>query len=50
MCRVPHDINPDHSGKSAPVDGESPKVDKTPGSQAERTVPDPPKPSSPKDA
>jgi hypothetical protein len=47
---VPQDINPDPSAKSAPAGGESPKVDKPPRPQAERTMPNSPKPSSPKDA
>jgi hypothetical protein len=45
---VPQDINSDPSTKSAPVGGESPKVDKPLCPQTERTAPDPPKPSSPK--
>jgi hypothetical protein len=47
---VPQDINPDSSAKSALVDGESPKVDKPLSPQAERTTPEPTKPSSTKDA
>jgi hypothetical protein len=47
---VPQDINPDPSAKSAPAGTKSLKVDKSPSSQAERTTPDPPKPSCPKDA
>jgi hypothetical protein len=47
---VPLDINPDPSVKSAPAGIESPKVDKPPIPQAERTVPDSLKPSSPKGA
>jgi hypothetical protein len=44
------DFNPDSAAKSAPIGNESPKVDKPPSPQVERTVPDPPKPTSPKDA
>jgi hypothetical protein len=44
------DFSPDSATKSAPIGNESPKVDKPPSPQVERTVPDPPKPSSPKDA
>jgi hypothetical protein len=47
---VPRDINLDSSVKSAPVGGESPKVDKPPRPQVEKTVPEPPKPPSQKDA
>jgi hypothetical protein len=50
LCRVPLDINLDPSMKSALADSESPKVDKPPSPQAERTMPDSPKPSSPKGA
>jgi hypothetical protein len=49
LCRVPWDINPDSSGKSALVSGESRKVDKPPSPQAEKIVPEPSKPPSPKD-
>jgi hypothetical protein len=44
------DFSPDSATKSAPIGNESPKVDKPPSPQVERTVPDPPKPLSPKDA
>jgi hypothetical protein len=44
---VPQDINPDTSTKRAPARGESPKVDKPLSPQAETTVSDPLKPSSP---
>jgi hypothetical protein len=46
MCRVPQDINPDSSAKSALVDNESPKVDKPPSPQTEKTMPESPSPKS----
>jgi hypothetical protein len=48
LCRIPQDINLDPSTKCAPTGDESPKVGKPPSPQAERTVIDPPKLSSPK--
>jgi hypothetical protein len=45
---VPQDINRDSSVKSTLAGGESLRVDKPLSPQAEKTVPDSPKPSSPK--
>jgi hypothetical protein len=50
MCRVPRDINLDSSTKGISISSESPKVDKPPSPQAEKTMPEPLKPPSPKDA
>jgi hypothetical protein len=50
LCRVPQDINPDPSAKSAPVGNESPKVDKSPSPQGEKTKAESPKPPRPKGA
>jgi hypothetical protein len=47
LCRVPQDINTVPPAKSVPVDDESPKVDKPPSPQAEKTTPEPSKPPSP---
>jgi hypothetical protein len=47
---VPRDINLDSATKSALVGGESPKVDKPPSPQAEKSTLEPPKPPSPKGA
>jgi hypothetical protein len=44
LFRVPQDINPIPSAKSVPVSDESPKVDKPPSPQAEKTTPEPLKP------
>jgi hypothetical protein len=48
LCRVPQDINLDPSLKSASASDKSPKVDKPPSPQVERTALDSPKTSSPK--
>jgi hypothetical protein len=48
LCIVPQDINLDPSTKSAPVDGESPKVDKPSSPQTERTAPNPRSPQAQK--
>jgi hypothetical protein len=45
---VPQDINLDSAVKSNPVGGESPKVDKPPSPQAEKSASEPSKPPSPK--
>jgi hypothetical protein len=50
LSRVPQDIKPDPSAKSAPADSESPKVDKPPSPQAKRTMLDSLKSSSSKSA
>jgi hypothetical protein len=47
---VPQDINQDSSAMSTLSGGMSPKLDKPPSPQAEKTTPDSLKPSSPKDA
>jgi hypothetical protein len=49
LCKVPQDINPDSSAKSAPVDIESPKMDKPLSPPAKKNVPETSKPPSPKD-
>jgi hypothetical protein len=41
-------MNPDSTVKSAPVGGESPKVDKPPSPQVEKFAPEASKPPSPK--
>jgi hypothetical protein len=41
VCRVPQDINLVPSTKGIPVGGESPKLDKPPRPQAEKTTPEP---------
>jgi hypothetical protein len=46
LCRVPRDINLDSSAKSSPVDDESPKVDKPPRPQVEKTVLEPRSPQA----
>jgi hypothetical protein len=38
LCRVPQDINPDSSTKSVPTSGESPKTNKPPTPNTEKTV------------
>jgi hypothetical protein len=47
---VPQNIDQVTSAKSVPEGGESPKVDKLPSLQAEKTMPESMKPLSPKDA
>jgi hypothetical protein len=47
LRRVPQDINPDSSTKSAPVGSVSPKVNKLPTPNTEKTAPESPKPPSP---
>jgi hypothetical protein len=47
LCRVPKDFNLVPSAKSVPVGSESPKVDKPPSPQTEKTTPEPLKPLSP---
>jgi hypothetical protein len=47
---VPQDINPDSATKSALVGGESLKVGKPSSPEVEKSVAEPPKPSSPKGA
>jgi hypothetical protein len=48
LCRAPQDINLDSSVMNVPVRGELPKVDKPLSPHAEKTVPESPKPLSPK--
>jgi hypothetical protein len=47
---VPRDINTNSSAKSAPVSNKSPKVDKPPSPQTEKTTPESLKPPSSKSA
>jgi hypothetical protein len=47
LCRVPQDINPNSSTKSAPVGGKSPKVTKPPAPNIEEIAQETRKPSSP---
>jgi hypothetical protein len=50
LYRIPQDIDPVSSVKGVPTGGESPKVDKPPSPQAEKSAPESPKPSSPGNA
>jgi hypothetical protein len=50
LSAVPQDIDLVTSAKSVPVGGESPKMDKPPSLQTEKTTLEPTKPRSPEDA